>query len=105
MLPKIKRITKEDFLFIIKNGKILHGSFFYLRYIKSEKPKYSFVLSKKIAKMAVIRNKYRRLGYNTLLKIDLKPIWGVFFYKKEALNIKKEDLEKDIINILNKIQI
>jgi ribonuclease P protein component len=103
MLPKIKRITKEDFLFIIKNGKILHGSFFYLKYINSEKPKYSFVFPKTLSKLAVIRNKYRRLGYNILLKTDLKPIWGIFFYKKESFLAKKEDIEIDILNILNKI--
>jgi ribonuclease P protein component len=103
MLPKIKRTTKEDFLFIIKNGKILHGSFFYLKYIKSEKPKYSFVFPKTLSKRAVVRNKYKRLGYNTLLKTELKPISGIFFYKKESILAKKDDLERDILNILNKI--
>lgn len=103
MLPKIKRITKEDFLFIIKNGKILHGSFFYLKYINSEKPKYSFVFPKTLSKKAVVRNKYRRLGYNILLKTKLKPIWGIFFYKKESISAQKDEIERDVLDILNKV--
>lgn len=103
MLSKKKRTTKENFQEVIDKGKILHGSFFYFKYIKNKKPKFSFVLPKSISKKAILRNKYRRLGYNILLKTKLKPVWGIFFYKKDSLKVKKEEIEKDLLNILNNI--
>ena len=102
MLSKKKRITKEVFQSIMKNGKAFHGSLFLFRYLPSKTPQYSFVVPKNIAKSAVIRNKFRRTGYNILLKYELKPTSGIFFYKKEALKAKKEDIEIDISLILNK---
>jgi ribonuclease P protein component len=104
MLPKKKRITKEVFQNVMKNGKAFHGSFFLFRYIPYKIPQYAFVAPKNIFKNAVKRNKFRRFGYNTLAKYELKPTIGIFFYKKEALKVKKEDLEEDIVSILNKIK-
>jgi ribonuclease P protein component len=103
MLPKKKRITKEIFQIIMKKGKAFHGSLFLFRYIPSKIPQYSFVVPKKIAKNTVERNKFRRLGYNTLIKYELKPKTGIFFYKKEALKATKEEIEKDVLCILNKV--
>ena len=102
MLPKKKRITKEIFQNIMKNGKAFHGSLFLFRYLPSKVPQYSFVVSKNVAKNAVTRNKFRRIGYNILIKQELKPVIGIFFFKKEALKTEKEFINKDIINILNK---
>ena len=104
MLSKTKRVTKDIFQTIIKKGNIVSGSFFLFRYVKNEIPQYSFVVSKKIANRAVKRNFLRRAGYNILKKYDLKPCAGVFFYKKEALNVKTELLQEDIDNILKKIK-
>ena len=62
------------------------------------------MVSKKIASKATQRNSLRRVGYNILRKYDLKPITGVFFYKKEALNASQTSLKNDIENILKKIK-
>ena len=102
MLSKTKRVTKDIFQTIIKKGNIVSGSFFLFRYIKKETPHYSFVVSKKIAHNATKRNSLRRAGYNILKKYELKPCAGIFFYKKEAINIKTEFLKEDIDNILKK---
>ena len=102
MLPKKKRMTKEIFQNVMKNGKAFHGSLFLFRYFSLNGPQYAFVVPKNIAKSAVVRNKFRRIGYNTLIKQDLRSLTGIFFYKKEALKSKKEDIEKEIMLILSK---
>jgi len=104
MLPKKKRMTKDVFQSVMKTGKFFHSSLFSFRYIPSSETQYSFVVPKGIAKKATTRNKFRRLGYNILNKQDLKPMLGIFLYKKEALKLKKEEIEKDIKAILIRIK-
>lgn len=105
MLPKKKRITKDIFQTILKKGNIVSGSFFLFRYIKGSYPQYVFVVSKKITKTAIKRNSLRRRGYNILRQYNLKNCAGIFFYKKEAINIPVNELKKDIEFILEKIKL
>ena len=105
MLPKKKRVTKEIFQTIMEKGNVVSGSFFILHYLKQDSPKYAFVVSKKIAKTAVKRNSLRRKGYNVLRLYDLKSFAGIFFYKKEALNISPAEIEKDIDFLLKRAKI
>jgi len=105
MLSKKKRVTKDIFQTILKKGNIVSGSFFLFRYTPFDRQAYSFVVAKKIAKTAVTRNSLRRVGYNILRIYDLKPCAGVFFYKKEAMGVKKEGLKNDIEFILKKTKL
>lgn len=83
-------------------GSVANGSFFVFRYIKQPNPAYAFVISKKISKTATKRNSLRRKGYNILNLYSLKSNAGIFFYKKEGLFVKNEDLKKDIDFLLKK---
>ena len=65
---------------------------------------YAFVAPKKIAKTATKRNSLRRKGYNIIRNYELRPLSGVFFYKKEALSVDTQDLKQDIDIILSKIK-
>lgn len=103
MLQKKKRVTKELFQTVIKSGGTLSGSLFIFRYIKQKTPQYAFVVSKKIAKSAVDRNKLRRQGYNALSSYKLKDYLGVFFYKKEVKGVTFKEIKEDIGIILNKL--
>lgn len=103
MLPKKKRVTKEAFQILIKEGKTLSTPLFLFHYKKSESPQYVFVAPKKVFKNAVKRNKHRRIGYNILRFIPLKTGAGIFVYKKQAIETKTEDLKKDIVFILKKV--
>ena len=104
MLPKEKRVNKKDFEFIIKNGKTLYSSLFSFCYIESPLPHYAFVAPKKSFKWAVKRNKYRRIGYDILRKLEHNyRVSAIFIYKKEALNAPKEEIQKNIEFLLSKI--
>lgn len=102
MLPKEKRVDKKTFEILIKDGKILFSSLFSFRYTEQENPRYAFVAPKKIFKTAVLRNKYKRIGFNFLKNIKPLKNIGLFVYKKEALVAEKEQIEKEIESILKK---
>jgi RNase P protein component len=104
MLPKEKRINKQLFEKIIKSPNVLYNSLFSFRFIKSEKPHYSFVTPKSLFKTAVSRNKYKRIGFNYLKNINLKNYSGLFFYKKEVFTMKKEEIREKIEEIIEKLK-
>lgn len=102
MLPKKKRVTKEQFLIIMKKGGTLSTPL--SRYIAQNTPQYAFVAPKSVAKTAVERNRLRRQGYNSLRGFILKPYAGIFFYKKEAKNATSLEVKEDISKILSKLK-
>ena len=102
MLPKKKRVTKEVFQNLMKEGKTFSTPFFLFYFKKNNSPKYAFVAPKGIFKSAVERNKWRRVGYNIVRSISVNSGAGVFMYKKQAIKAKNEDIRADIIFILKK---
>lgn len=106
MLPKRKRVTKELFQDIMKNGKILSSPLFLLRYKAQKQAQYAIVVPKNVGKQAVLRNKLRRQGYNALAQNTKIPsILGIFFYKKQTKTPIFKDIKKNIDLILSKINI
>lgn len=106
MLSKKKRVTKELFPDIMKNGKTLTSPLFILRYIPQKSPQYAFVAPKTVAKQAVLRNKLRRQGYNALYKNPKMPsVLGVFFYKKGSSMASFQEIKDNINTILSNIRI
>ena len=102
MLPKKKRATKEVFQILMKEGKDFSTPLFLFRFVKSDKPQYSFVAPKGIFKKAVERNKYRRIGYNILRFQSIKSGTGVFIYKKPAILATNLEIKENILLILKK---
>ena len=108
MLPKENRLKKEkEFEAVFKGGRTLRGKSVFLKYLinGTDQTRVGFVVSKKISKLAVERNKAKRRMRNivrlkkdnlkeglSIVIISLPPIKGMAY--KEI----KEDLE----SLLNK---
>jgi len=102
MLPKKKRVTKEVFQSLIKEGKIFSTPLFLFYFKESELPHYAIVAPKGIFKTAVKRNHFRRIGYNVLRSLSIKSGSGIFMYKKQALVSNKDEIKENIVFILKK---
>jgi ribonuclease P protein component len=105
MLPKINRIKrKKDFEIIFKNGLNFKDTFLVLKVFKnkSDFTRFGFIISQKVSKKAVVRNKIRR----RLAEI----VWSEFKEIKKGLDIviiclpglEKEDFSELEISV-NKI--
>lgn len=105
MLPKKKRVTKELFHIIMKNGKVISGSVFLFRYITQNNPQYAFVAPKSVAKNAVTRNFLRKQGYSAIRSFKVISGAGIFFYKKELKKANFSEIKEDIRKILQKAHI
>ncbi len=111
MLPKKNRADRKDIDSIFKGGKVLNFPVLTFKYKLNDAeaaPKISFIAPKSVAKLAVKRNKLRRLGYNAL-KSHIKQahsslpsgIIGAFIFKKEEKDLSL--IQDEIRKILSKI--
>lgn len=104
MLKKINRLSKiKDFNEVKENGVMYHLPLFSLLVLKSDGEKrFGFVISKKISKRAVDRNKIKRLlAESVRVNLDkFKNIKAVFLVKKIILGKKFEEIDSEIKKFL-----
>jgi ribonuclease P protein component len=106
VLKRENRIRlKKEFLEIKEKGIISYSPFFGFVFLKKNDvlKKIGFIISKKISKKAVDRNKIkRRLAEIMRKKLDKVEIGSriVFLAKKEILGKKIEELEKEVIRFV-----
>jgi ribonuclease P protein component len=96
-----------------RNGQVVRGESISLRYVRSRGEDYraAVVVSKKVSKSAVLRNKIRRRVYEiirTERKASNKP-WPVDMiisvYDDRLAAMTSEDLRKAVISLLKKARI
>lgn len=108
MLKKINRIgKKKEFQEILKKGKMFQSPIFGLLMVKTgdEEKKFGFVVSKKISKRAVDRNRIRRLLADSVrLNLDMikEGTRGIFLARKAMLGLKFGEVEKELKNAISK---
>ena len=111
MLPSKFKLKKQEIqnIFIKRNHKLLsviHGSCFDLKLFSFEQKKGSVVVSSKMFKRAVDRNKIKRMFYGVLEKIfkdkkdSNKNIVFIFYPQKKVLEFSFFILQKEVYNVI-----
>lgn len=96
MLLKINRgLTTSEFKLILDTGVMIQTPLFGVRYIKSDKTKYGWVVSKKISTKAVDRNRIKRRLSEVVRKNMIDKTEIIFLVKKNMLNAKMVEIEKN----------
>lgn len=107
MLPKKNRANKNKVERVFKEGKFINSPFFSFKFVLnklSRTRQISVVVPKSVSKLAVSRNKLRRLGYKSLEQhLPLFPIGieGVLMFKKPNEDVLA--IEDEIKHIASKI--
>lgn len=107
MLPKKRRVDKNSFKRLFKEGKTIKSEFFTLkiRYTDSNLSKFSVIVPVSVEKMATGRNKLKRRGRSVLLKnMDSikRGLEMLVFLKKESNELKFADFERSLVSLLEK---
>ncbi len=108
-LNKKNRLKKKrDFENVFKKGKAVKGSFLFIKYRNNELgvPRFGFVVSAKIAKKAVERNRIRRI-LSESIRDKVKNLGGydiIVFATSKMTTGHEEGLVDDFLGVLNKIQ-
>ncbi len=112
MLPKNKRVSKEDFPGILKKSKSFSSENLTLRVLKNtnnkEETRFSFVVSRKVSKTAPKRNLLKRRARFAVSRLGGGVKEGflcVFFVKKGAIGIPYSEMEKEILYLLKKANV
>lgn len=108
-LNKKNRLKKKrDFEDVFKKGKAVKGSFLFIKYRKNklDMPRFGFVVSAKVAKKAVERNKTRRIlsevARSAIKNLDNYDI--VVFATRGIIAVPKKDVRGYFLETLKKIQ-
>ena len=107
-LNKKNRLKKKlDFEDVFKKGKAVKGSFLSIKYKNNELsvPRFGFVVSAKVSKSAVKRNKTRRILSETARNVinDLGGCDIIVFTTKKIMEVSKKDIVEDFLEVLKKI--
>jgi ribonuclease P protein component len=92
---------------IIKKGQSVYGQNIKLKYLNNynqEHPKFSVVVSKKVSKKAVIRNRIRRRIYSNirLNHLNQKGMFALFVYSENFAYVKNNELTIILNEIFSK---
>ncbi|HCC22490.1 ribonuclease P protein component [Candidatus Uhrbacteria bacterium RIFOXYC2_FULL_47_19] len=109
MIPKDKRlISKKDFSRVFSKGRIFHGRGLSAKICRNslEFSRFGLVISTKVSKKAVLRNKARRRLRSIVGRL-LPSIKGnqdvAILARKEVLDMTFEQIETSTIHLLEKV--
>ena len=104
MLSKNKRIPRALFKPLLESKKYFNSQNFSLRVAPSEETRVAVSVSKKVSKLAVVRNKIRRRAYSAVLELIPKLSKTLFLIiaKPGAEKIKGDALKDELGKLLKK---
>lgn len=108
MLPLENRLKKEkEFEAVFKGGRTIKGRNVFLRYLinGTDKTKVGFVVSKKVSKLAVERNKIKRRMREVvrLKKKDIKDGLSIIIISLPQIKAAGyKEIKEDLENLLSK---
>lgn len=110
MLPKVNRFTgKRNFDLALKKGKVVQSLSFGLAVLKDDRtlpPRFGFIISNKISKRAVDRNRIRRTLRGAVRENLLTAPPGFLFVilaKRNILERSAEEIEGEVKRALKRI--
>ncbi len=103
---RLKR--KKDFEGVFKQGKAARGNFLFAKYKKNDLsyPRLAFIVSSKISRKAVVRNRIRRvLSEISGAKLnELKPIDMMLIADKKIVEAPRDKIEQDLELVFKKLK-
>ena len=103
---RLKR--KKDFEGVFKQGKAVKGNFSFTRYLKNnlDFPRLAFIVSSKVSRKAVVRNRIRRVlsGISQAKLEELPSADIILISNKKIIEAPKDKIEQDLESIFQKIK-
>ena len=106
-LNKKNRLKRQkDFEGVFKQGKAAKGNFLFAKYRKNDldPPRLAFIVSAKVSRKAVVRNRIRRiLSEISRAKLrELHPIDMMLIADKRIAEASRDEIEQDLETVFRK---
>jgi ribonuclease P protein component len=103
MLKKRERLSRREVEQVLNKGKRVRGTLFSISVIGAQEMKCAVVVSKRVAKQAVLRNKIRRRVYATLgtLQDSIGNTHVVVFCNPATSQADVSDIQKELTQLLS----
>ena len=106
-LTRQSRILKpSEYKFVFNNGSMTKGKYWQVMATKTNtsKARLGLAISKKIHRLAVERNRFKRIARETFrLQQARLASWEFVVMAKHAKPASKADIAQDLINLFNKV--
>lgn len=106
MLSRKYSITKKEFSIIFKKGKNINSTNLYIKFFPNHKDhsQFSVVISKKVEKIAVKRNRLRRIARSEIYSKLQDISKGYYFIVYIKNIISEKEFKKELINTIKRIK-
>lgn len=111
MLPKLHRLTADkDFTKVFKGGRSFHGDGISIRVAPNQvgESRFAFVVSAKVSKKAVVRNRLRRRMREAVRKMLGGVVKGrdiVVMTKPQAAELTFDEVSRTLESLLKKARL
>lgn len=104
MLPRVRRLSARAVRLVLKEGKRARGAFLSARFVKASQGEEAFaaVVSGRIAKTAVRRNKLRRFLYREIALLSPSGLKAALILEKLPQEKEEELLKEDLKAVFGK---
>ena len=99
-------MKKKDFDNIFKKGKAIPGKFIFLKALKNNlnNNQFGIIVSTKISKKAVIRNKIKRQLREIIKQTDIRPGFDIVIVTKlEIINKNYQEIKNELEDLFKNI--
>lgn len=106
MLPQKYRLSRDEIDDVMRRGKSLKGRYLAIKYLNESSVKTAVVVSKKVSKGAIKRNKVKRNIREVVRRFikedEISNSHVVIMALPEALGVSTDDMSTDLMSILNR---
>lgn len=109
MLSRPHRISQAEFKRFIRKSRYFKNDIFFIRYASNHKnySQYAIVISAKVSKLAVIRNRLRRV-VSSWIEENIRQLpqgfYIAIYINKVFIDNQKEDIKVKLTQLLNHIR-
>lgn len=107
-LAKKNRLkSRKEFDRVFKKGGTIKGDFLFLKFIKSGSlnSRFGVIVPSKIIKLAVERNKIKRLILEAIRLKDKKSMEAIFTLIKKPTTVNFKNIKEEVDKILDNVKI
>lgn len=106
LMHNVKLLKPSEYSTVFKDGKMARGRYWQVvaKPLETSKPKLGLAISKKVYRLAVDRNRFKRIARETFrLKQQQLDNWGFVVMVRKSKPVKNPILSAELLDLFKKV--